>query len=217
MVPIPPPDPGICAFVPEQKFHRLSAVFPPLHFPNSLTAHIVVAFDTATSKANAPMGTYTFTSSNLPAPITVEHEGVLVVRDDLFPGGTKARFLGILFDGAEEVVYASPGGGRRAAPGPYFKPGSDAPPVRCGPVSGKAPGLARKDRGCRECPNACLSLVPCDPWLRGLAGRVGSYRLICTYLFFDTAFYTYQKRLLLAGSSKSERKTLLRQCMKSRA
>jgi hypothetical protein len=56
-----------------------------------------------------------------------------------------------------------------------------------------------------------------DPWLRGLAGRVGSYRLICTYLFFDTAFYTYQKRLLLAGSSKSERKTLLRQCMESRA
>jgi hypothetical protein len=90
-------------------------------------------------------------------------------------------------------------------------------PIRCGPVSDKAPGLARKDRGCRECPNACLSLVPCDPWLRGLAGRMGSYRLICTYLFFDTAFYTYQKRLLLAGSSKSERKTLLRQCMKSRA
>ena len=84
-------------------------------------------------------------------------------------------------------------------------------------VSDKAPELARKDRGCRECPNACLSLVPRDPWLRGLAGRVGSYRLICTYLFFDTALCTYQKRLLLAGSSKSERKTLLRQCMKSRA
>jgi hypothetical protein len=90
-------------------------------------------------------------------------------------------------------------------------------PIRCGPVSDKASGLARKDRGCRECPNACLSLVLCDPWLRGLAARAGSYRLICTYLFFDTAFYTYQKRLLLAGSSKSERKTLLRQCMKSRA
>jgi hypothetical protein len=57
------------------------------------------------------MGTYTFTSSNLPAPITVEHEGVLVVRDDLFPGGTKARFLGLLFNGAEEVVYASPAEG----------------------------------------------------------------------------------------------------------
>jgi hypothetical protein len=41
----------------------------------------------------------------------VEHEGVLVVRDDLFPGGTKARFLAMLFNGAEEVVYASPAEG----------------------------------------------------------------------------------------------------------
>jgi hypothetical protein len=44
-------------------------------------------------------------------PIVVEHDGVLVVRDDLFPGGTKARFLGLLFNGAEEVVYASPAEG----------------------------------------------------------------------------------------------------------
>lgn len=44
-------------------------------------------------------------------PKTVEHDGVLVVRDDLFPGGTKARFLGTLFDGADEVVYASPAEG----------------------------------------------------------------------------------------------------------
>jgi hypothetical protein len=41
-------------------------------------------------------------------PIIREHLGVHVVRDDLFPGGTKARFLPILFEGAEEVVYASP-------------------------------------------------------------------------------------------------------------
>ena len=41
----------------------------------------------------------------------MEHEGVLVVRDDLFPGRTKARFLGMMFDGAEEVVYASPAEG----------------------------------------------------------------------------------------------------------
>jgi hypothetical protein len=34
-----------------------------------------------------------------------------VVRDDLFPGGTKARFLGTLFEAAEEVVYASPAEG----------------------------------------------------------------------------------------------------------
>jgi hypothetical protein len=44
-------------------------------------------------------------------PIVIEHEGVLVVRDDLFPGGTKARFIGMIFDGAGEVVYASPAQG----------------------------------------------------------------------------------------------------------
>jgi cysteine synthase len=41
----------------------------------------------------------------------IEHDDVFVVRDDLFPGGTKARFLPILFEGADEVVYASPGEG----------------------------------------------------------------------------------------------------------
>lgn len=44
-------------------------------------------------------------------PKIVEHEGISVVRDDLFPGGTKARFIGTLFDGADEVVYASPAEG----------------------------------------------------------------------------------------------------------
>ncbi len=45
------------------------------------------------------------------APVVREHEGVLVVRDDLFPGGTKARFLHHVFDGADEAVYASPAEG----------------------------------------------------------------------------------------------------------
>ena len=44
-------------------------------------------------------------------PKTSEHDGITVVRDDLFPGGTKARFLGELFKGADEVVYASPAEG----------------------------------------------------------------------------------------------------------
>lgn len=44
-------------------------------------------------------------------PIVTEHDGVAVVRDDLFPGGTKARFLPALFEGAEELVYASPAEG----------------------------------------------------------------------------------------------------------
>jgi Pyridoxal-phosphate dependent enzyme len=44
-------------------------------------------------------------------PRLVEHDGVLVVRDDLFDGGTKARFLGLLFDGTDELVYASPAEG----------------------------------------------------------------------------------------------------------
>jgi hypothetical protein len=41
-------------------------------------------------------------------PIVSVHDGIHVVRDDLFPGGTKARFLPLLFDDADEVVYASP-------------------------------------------------------------------------------------------------------------
>ena len=44
-------------------------------------------------------------------PIVENHNGVLVVRDDLFDGGTKARFIPLLFDGADEVVYASPAEG----------------------------------------------------------------------------------------------------------
>jgi hypothetical protein len=44
-------------------------------------------------------------------PIVKTHMGVSVVRDDLFKGGTKARFLPLLFDGADEVVYASPAEG----------------------------------------------------------------------------------------------------------
>ena len=44
-------------------------------------------------------------------PRVIEHDDVFVVRDDLFPGGTKARFLPILFEGADEVVYASPAEG----------------------------------------------------------------------------------------------------------
>lgn len=41
-------------------------------------------------------------------PIVTEHSGIHVVRDDLFHGGTKARFLPVLFDDVDEVVYASP-------------------------------------------------------------------------------------------------------------
>ena len=44
-------------------------------------------------------------------PQVIEHDGVAVVRDDLFPGGTKARFLPLLFVGVNEVVYASPAEG----------------------------------------------------------------------------------------------------------
>lgn len=44
-------------------------------------------------------------------PIVREHDGIAVVRDDLFPGGTKARFFRPLFDQHEEIVYASPAQG----------------------------------------------------------------------------------------------------------
>ena len=41
-------------------------------------------------------------------PIVEVHDGIHVVRDDLFPGGTKARFIPALYDDVEEVVYATP-------------------------------------------------------------------------------------------------------------
>lgn len=44
-------------------------------------------------------------------PVLEEHEGYGVVRDDLFPGGTKARFIPELFEHADEVVYATPAQG----------------------------------------------------------------------------------------------------------
>jgi len=45
------------------------------------------------------------------APVVALHDGFSVIRDDLFPGGTKARFFPLLFSGADEVVYASPAEG----------------------------------------------------------------------------------------------------------
>lgn len=44
-------------------------------------------------------------------PIVEQHGNITVVRDDLFLGGTKARFLTKLFANADEVVYASPAEG----------------------------------------------------------------------------------------------------------
>jgi hypothetical protein len=91
----------------------------PENFPRTvgeeLTISLDVAFDTtsergATVLANTSIGTYGRTEP-APTPRLIEHDGVLVVRDDLFPGGTKARLLGALFNGADEVVYASPAEG----------------------------------------------------------------------------------------------------------
>ena len=44
----------------------------------------------------------------LPPPVIEEYGGLLVVRDDLLPGGTKRRVLGAMLSGADEFVYASP-------------------------------------------------------------------------------------------------------------
>jgi Pyridoxal-phosphate dependent enzyme len=41
-------------------------------------------------------------------PQAIKHNNILVVRDDLLSGGTKARFIPLLFTGTDEVVYASP-------------------------------------------------------------------------------------------------------------
>lgn len=43
-----------------------------------------------------------------PDPVVEEFDGVSVVRDDLLPGGTKARFIFDLYESCEELVYASP-------------------------------------------------------------------------------------------------------------
>lgn len=45
---------------------------------------------------------------SLPDPVLSEHDGFLVVRDDLLPGGTKRRAVHVLFDDRAEYVYASP-------------------------------------------------------------------------------------------------------------
>jgi hypothetical protein len=42
------------------------------------------------------------------APLLEQHAGITVVRDDLFPGGTKARILPPLLQGAREFVYCTP-------------------------------------------------------------------------------------------------------------
>lgn len=43
-----------------------------------------------------------------PEPVVENHDGIWVVRDDLLPGGTKARYLYRLFKQYDEIVYASP-------------------------------------------------------------------------------------------------------------
>jgi hypothetical protein len=47
----------------------------------------------------------------LPEPVLTEHEGIVVVRDDLIPGGTKRRVLDGMLSGADEYVYATPAQG----------------------------------------------------------------------------------------------------------
>ena len=48
------------------------------------------------------------TAVGAPSLEIVEHDGILVVRDDKMPGGTKARVLSVLFNHHQEYVYASP-------------------------------------------------------------------------------------------------------------
>jgi hypothetical protein len=48
-------------------------------------------------------------SKSTPDPKIIEHAGIMVLRDDLMPGGTKARILPAIMNGpAKEYVYASP-------------------------------------------------------------------------------------------------------------
>jgi 1-aminocyclopropane-1-carboxylate deaminase/D-cysteine desulfhydrase-like pyridoxal-dependent ACC family enzyme len=48
---------------------------------------------------------------NTSAPKIERYGEFYVARDDLLIGGTKSRYLGVLFDKADEVVYASPAQG----------------------------------------------------------------------------------------------------------
>jgi hypothetical protein len=51
------------------------------------------------------------TAESLPPPVVEEIDGILVVRDDRVPGGTKRRVLAPLLHAGEEYVYASPAQG----------------------------------------------------------------------------------------------------------
>ena len=45
----------------------------------------------------------------LPDPVIIQYDNILVVRDDLLPGGTKRRAIPVLFDTEhDEYVYAGP-------------------------------------------------------------------------------------------------------------
>jgi hypothetical protein len=44
----------------------------------------------------------------IPSPQIEEHDGIVVVRDDLVQGGTKRRVIGQFLTGADEFAYASP-------------------------------------------------------------------------------------------------------------
>lgn len=52
--------------------------------------------------------TQRFPNGGFPAPAIEEHNGILIVRDDYLPGGTKRRVIGPMIADAREVVYASP-------------------------------------------------------------------------------------------------------------
>lgn len=49
--------------------------------------------------------------ADLELPTVVDHDGILVVRDDLFDGGTKARVARFLLDSNDEWVFAGPAQG----------------------------------------------------------------------------------------------------------
>lgn len=48
---------------------------------------------------------------DLSAPTVQQYGNITVVREDLIPGGTKARFVDAMFNDVDELVYASPAQG----------------------------------------------------------------------------------------------------------
>src|SRR5947209_8376294 len=101
----------------------------------------------------------------LPSPTIREHSSVLVVRDDLIPGGTKARIAPYLFGSAAEYVYASPVYGyTQVALAHAARRAGKRATIFCAKRNIRHPRTAEAAKAgasVREIPNGYMSVVRC--------------------------------------------------------